>query len=451
MACHGTFRVGFLKGSARALPLSRRSRGFPAQAKYYQVKIPRGLPQGFLYKEVIGMGSKILGGTLLIVGTSLGAGMLALPLVTAGGGYFHSLWLFFGMWLVTVFAAFLLLEVNLWFPERSNLISMARDTLGVPGQIVTWLSYLLLLYSLLAAYIAGGSDLLQGLFSLMHFSTPLWLDSVIFTLLLGAIVFNDILFVDWANRGLMTIKMLAYVILIALITPHVHFKNLAYGHFKLLSSAVMVVVTAFGYSVIIPSLRTYFNSNVKALRITIALGSLLALMCYLAWDFVVQGSLASAGAGGLVRMAISGHATSDLTAALSTQLHSTEIAKAARVFTTVCVTTSFLGVALCLTDFLADGMQVRKVGMSRWLVMLVTFGPPLAVIILYPAGFILGLRYAGVFCVILLILTPMLMTYSGRYVKKIASGYRVWGGWPVLSFSLIVAFVLLVYGVVHVF
>ena len=32
------------------------------------------------------MKSKIFGGVLLIIGTSLGAGMLALPLVTAAGG-----------------------------------------------------------------------------------------------------------------------------------------------------------------------------------------------------------------------------------------------------------------------------------------------------------------------------------------------------------------------------
>jgi len=80
--------------------------------------------------------------------------------------------------------------------------------------------------------------------------------------------------------------------------------------------------------------------------------------------------------------------------------------------------------------------------------MLVTFGPPLAAIIFYPSGFIVGLRYAGVFCVILLILLPILMTGSGRYIKKMASGYEVWGGRPVLILSLVVSLILLVYGII---
>ncbi|MCB1827693.1 MAG: tryptophan/tyrosine permease, partial [Coxiellaceae bacterium] len=241
------------------------------------------------------MKSKIFGGVLLIVGTSLGAGMLALPLVTAAGGYGHSLWLFLATWLLTVFAAFLLLEVTLWLPEETNLISMARATLGLPGQLLTWFIYLLLLYSLLSAYISGGSDLLQGILASFHIKTPDWVDSIIFTAILGGIVYHDIKVVDWTNRLLMIVKMSAYVILVLLILPHVHLHHLAGGQFMLLSSAVMVVVTAFGYSVIIPSLRRYFNSNVSALRLTIALGSFGALLCYLLWDFVVQGSVSSGG------------------------------------------------------------------------------------------------------------------------------------------------------------
>jgi len=397
------------------------------------------------------MGSKILGSVLLIVGTSLGAGMLALPVVTAAGGYWHSLWLFFGIWLLTVFTAFLLLEVNLWLPERTNLISMAKSTLGTFGQIITWLTYLLLLYSLLSAYIAGGSDLLHNVLQLFRIDSPPWLDATLFTFVLGAVVYNGIKVVDWTNRGLMAIKLTAYVILIILVTPYVKFQNLEIGHFPLLSSAIMVVITSFGYSIIIPSLRTYFDSNVAALRITVALGSLIVLICYLAWDFVVQGSLVSGGAQGLIHMAVSGHATSDLTIALSTQLHNARISKAAHIFASVCITTSFLGVSLCLTDFLADGFHVAKVGLARWGIMGGAFLPPLIIVLFYPAAFIIGLRYAGVFCVLLLMLIPGLMAWSGRYMKNMASGYQVWGGKTILLGSIIISALLLVYGTYQVF
>ncbi len=395
------------------------------------------------------MKSKILGGVLLIIGTSLGAGMLALPLVTAAGGYFHSFWLFIAMWLLTVFAAFLLLEVTLWLPEGTNLISMARATLGWPGCSIAWLLYLLLLYSLLSAYISGGSDLLHGILATFHIHTSRWLDAIMFTATLGTIVYYDIVVVDWTNRALMIIKMSAYVLLIILIASHVQVQNLWGGHFGLLSSAVMVIVTSFGYSVIIPSLRRYFNSDVNALRLTIILGSLGALLCYLAWDFVVQGSITSHGVAGLIHIALSGHATSELTAALSTQLGNQVISDSAHIFTSVCVTTSFLGVSLCLSDFLTDGMEIRRHGWHRWLAMGVTFLPPLMIVVIYPSAFITGLRYAGLFCVLLLILMPALMVWSGRYIKKIAKGYQVWGGAILLLCSLLISAALLIYGIIQ--
>ena len=53
-------------------------------------------------------------------------------------------------------------------PEESNIISMAKGTIGLPGQIIAWISYLLLLYALLCAYIAGASAVLHLLFTKMH-------------------------------------------------------------------------------------------------------------------------------------------------------------------------------------------------------------------------------------------------------------------------------------------
>jgi len=95
------------------------------------------------------MDFKLLGSILLIVGTSIGAGMLALPIATAQLGFFGSLILLLICWFVMTAGALLLLEVNLWLPQNSNLISMAKATIGPIGQIVAWITYLLLLYYLL--------------------------------------------------------------------------------------------------------------------------------------------------------------------------------------------------------------------------------------------------------------------------------------------------------------
>lgn len=393
------------------------------------------------------MNSKVIGGILLIIGTSIGGGLLALPMATAGAGFVNSIGLFIAAWLVMTFGAFFILEVNLWLPEHTNMVSMAKATLGGGGRIFTWFIYLLLLYALLSAYIAGGSDLVSQLFRVIHLNIPQWLGGIIFVGLFGAIVHCGIRTVDRTNRVLMTIKMLAYLLLVLLVAPHVDLPKLNVGQAGLLGGAVMVVVTSFGYATIIPSLRTYFNSNVKTLRMAIGIGSAIPLVCYLLWDFAVQGSV---GRDELMQMAHSAHAVSDLTTALSAS-GSHLIASTAHLFTVICVTTSFLGVALCLWDFLADGLQINKeVSWGRWQVTAATLLPPLLIVIFKPGIFVKALAYAGVVCVVLLMLLPGLMTWSGRYIKKSASGYQVWGGRGLLAVEIILSAVLAIYGLIEV-
>lgn len=394
------------------------------------------------------MNSKIIGGVLLIVGTSIGGGMLALPMATAAGGFWHSTVLFLAAWFVTVLAAFYILEVNLWLPEGANLVSMAKATLGKSGQVVTWVAYLLLLYSLLAAYTAGGSDLLQHLLGLVNISLPDSLNVFLFVLILGWVLFSGVRAVDWANRSLMSIKLAAYVLLVVLIAPHVDAQKLMAGRFALLSGSLMVVMTSFGYATIIPSLRTYFKGDVKTLRLTIMVGSLIPLLCYLLWDWVVQGTIARDGTEGLVAMAHSPHAVSHLTDALRVTMNSFLVNDLTHLFTTICVTTSFLGVSLCLSDFLSDGLHIEKKGLGRWVVTVLVLLPPSVMVLFYPSLFIMGLHYAGLFCVILLMLLPGLMVWSGRYCKKISNGYKVMGGrfWVAIEILLslfLLCFVLL--------
>lgn len=393
--------------------------------------------------------SKVIGGILLIIGTSIGGGLLALPMATAGGGFIHSLWLFLGAWLLTLFGAFYILEVNLWLPPHTNMVSMAQATLGKSGQVITWIVYLLLLYALLSAYIAGGSDLVGLYLKKIHFPFDHALSAPVFVIIFGSTIHLGIRTVDRANRLLMTIKTVAYVLLIVLTMPHVEFERLQQGTPRLLAGAVMVVVTSFGYATIIPSLRTYFSSDVNMLRWVIGVGSFIPLICYLLWDFAVQGAVDRSA---LLQMAHSENAVSNLTLALSgAQTHSV-LSSTAHVFTAICVTTSFLGVGLCLWDFIADGYRIqRDASKSRWLVTLSTLLPPLLMVMFWPNIFVKALVYAGVLCVVLLMLMPGVMAWSGRYIKKTASGYQVWGNQWILSLEIVLSTGLALFGLWEVF
>lgn len=394
------------------------------------------------------MRSRLVGGILLITGTSIGAGMLGLPIAAAQLGFIGSLILLFTCWLVTIASAFLILEVNLWLPQNNNLITMARTSIGPLGQVVAWLAYLLLLYSLLCAYIAGGSDLLHILLEMIGLDLPAWIASVTFTLLFGTVVYLGMISVDKTNRVLMGIKFGTFFILIFFLLPLVSSDKLADGHLYYLTSAsaITVTITAFGWAVLVPSLRVYFSGDIKKLKRVILIGSLIPLVCYIFWNAVIMGIIPLRGNDSLEYILNASNSTGNLVRILNHEVDHHSIAIFIKLFTSVCVLTSFLGVALCLTDFLADGLHLVKKGPSNLFIHLLTFLPALGIAIFFPNMFIKALEYAGIYATVLLILLPAWMAWSGRYRKGIASGFKVPGGKILLSLIIIFSLALIIEG-----
>jgi tyrosine-specific transport protein len=98
---------------------------------------------------------------------------------------------------------------------------------------------------------------------------------------------------------------------------------------------------------------------------------------------------------------------------------------------------------LGLFDFIADGLKLKKKGMQGGLTFALTFLPPLLIVLLYPDAYLHAISFAGVFCVILLLLMPALMAYKGRYHHALKGRYMVAGGKITLCFALMSALTLL--------
>jgi tyrosine-specific transport protein len=385
--------------------------------------------------------SRFIGGILLIVGTSIGGGMLALPVANAGTGFWLSTLFLFLCWIVMTLGAFFILEVNLYLPPGKNMISMATATLGTPGLIAAWLSYLFLLYTLLSAYISGGADVLGGLLQLIGWQPSEWQLASIFTLLFGLIVYGGIRQVDLFNRALMFAKLGVYLLLVILIAPYIKSDYFQGGSTQYITGSIMILITSFGFAIIVPNLREYFDDNIKTLKKVIFIGSLIPLICYIAWDAVIMGSLPAQGDHGLISLMHDEHTTSSLAMLLSERVDSTLISSFFHFFTSICMLTAFLGVSLCLVSFLGDGLNLSATGRQGLGLFLLTFLPPLTLVIFYPGAYMKALRYAGFFCVILLLLLPALMAFFGRH--RFSSSFIVPGGRFSQVFVIICSLVLL--------
>lgn len=346
----------------------------------------------------------LLGGVLLIAGTSIGAGMLALPVITSFGGFFSSFCLFTLIWALMLATAFFFLDVNLAIKGEPNFISMTGKTLGKTGKVVCWIFYLLLLYALLAAYISACTPLFSLAFSsFFSISLPSFIPPFFLPIIFGGFIYLGTQGVDYINRILMVGLILSYILLTSSLPQHIEPIRLLHNDFLTGLLAVPAIITSFGYHIIIPTLTTYMDHKAKLLRKALLIGSIIPFIVYLIWQALVLGavpltSLTDAWTKGV-----------PATEPLANFLQSPWIGSISRFFSFFAIITSFLGISLSLSDFLTDGLKIKKTGKGKWIAIALTFVPPLLFVFSHENSFYTALDYAGAFVAILLGILPCLM------------------------------------------
>jgi tyrosine-specific transport protein len=364
---------------------------------------------------------KTLGSALLISGTAIGAGMLGIPMATAGLGFVPSVILLVSIWLISYFAALIMLEVTLNTPgDKLHINSMARDTLGRFGQLTAWTCVLGLLYSLTVAYISGASSILKTLIDL-----PQWILACVFTVVLGVFVIASHRAADLLNRSLFGIKTVLLIAVLAFCLPVVDvslLKDMPVSQGLFLSAAPVIVVS-FGFHHIIPSLAQYNQGNLSVLKRVILIGSVLPLIVYILWEMIALGlvprnELVDSDVGVFIN-------------SLSALLGKPWLSYVINGFANLALITSFLGVSLGLFDFLCDSLKVNVNRTShRAGVGVITYLFPLICAIFIPTGFIQLLAYGGVFFAIMAFVMPPLMVFVLRRRGGV-SVYQTPGLWAV--------------------
>lgn len=367
----------------------------------------------------------VIGGTLLIAATTIGVGMLGLPVATGPGGFFPATFIYLVTWFFMLCTGLLLLEVCTWMPKDANLITMTHRLLGPFGKAVCWVVYLFLFFTAMIAHIAGGgctlADLLQMGFGITLSPS---LAMIVYVLLFSPVVYLGTRSVDRFNLGMMLGVLTTYVLFIAFAAPKVNFSYLTFADWSKAWPALPVLFTAFTYQLMIPTLMTYMDRDVRKVRLAIILGSSIPLAVYLIWEMIILGVIPVEG---LIAAKVQGQTA---VMPLKELLHNPWVFKIGSYFAFFVLTTSYVALALAFLDFVADGLKIKKVGMKKIGLCLGIFVPPTVVAILYPGIFITALEYAGgISCALLFGLLPPLMVWIGRYKKRqVSEGWKLPGG-----------------------
>lgn len=369
--------------------------------------------------------SRLLGSVGLIAGTSIGAGMLAMPMSTAHMGFIPSLLALILVAGVMIYMGFVIVESLSRMKEHTTLISMAEETLGIPGRIISIFSYIFLLFALNASYLGLASSLIAGVISENVSSTHTICVSVGLLTVLGVFVASKVEYIDRFNRFLVLGLIITYLILNGLVFPHIKLEYVQRMQFSSWMLPLPLIATAFGYHIILPNIFDYLKRDLRQTKLAIVLGSSIPLAVYSIWQLSVLGTVPYGGEFGLQQAFESG---TSATVPLIHAIHNDYLNILASAFSFFAIMTSFLGTFLGIVEFLSDAFSVKQ-GWRQQVCMTLIAAIPIFLFNIYVSRvFLVALGYAGIMVAILIGLLPLLMTYRSRKIHQNNLGYVTYGG-----------------------
>lgn len=353
------------------------------------------------------MFGKIAGSSLLIVSSSIGAGILALPMVGAPVGFGRALLILFLVYAASVITGLVTLRVALACDARSCTFSgMAERTLGRWGKMATTATMACFLYSALSAYTTGSASILSMLVPL-----PSHINTALFVIICGWPVVLGTRIAVLVNGWLISAKMLILITAIAVL--FVSCPDLSLLHVspnatpKNIYAMTSMAVCAFCYHMVIPSVRIYAGENRRILQYSIVGGMTLVFLVYAVWLAVMLGAVPS-------EVMASTHTVQGLVQAMEMFSKSRVALFLITLFSQITMLVSFVAVSLSLFDTLMDFFRFPDTARGRIQTALATFLPPTMFVVLIPDGFLLALKYTAIFGFATLMVLPCIMAWRIR-------------------------------------
>ena len=336
--------------------------------------------------------------------------MLGLPMVSYESGIGMSMLMLILSWFFMVLGALTIVEICYNYPDGTNFKLIANDCLGKIGQAITWCAYILLVYSLLSAYMMGGASIISSLLALEHVNIPNWLALAVFLAILTPFVYCGTKSVDRLNRILLSSKLLFLIIVVSFILGS---GNVSYNKIfdsKGLAIALPVLATSYTFHYIIPTIKSYLDIPKKQLYKVVIIASLIPLTIYILWEIAIMGGFPGNGTNSFADVAAHGNNVGVFLVELSHYVHNNFFSIILSIFYNIAITTSFLGTAISLLHFNENTYNLKD---NKFISYLLTFMAPFLVVALFPNIFLQLLSYAGVFVAVLFLIIPGVM-----YLKK---------------------------------
>lgn len=362
---------------------------------------------------------KFLGGTFLIIGAVIGGGILAIPIVSAKFGFLTTLIFILIAWAVMTKTGLDVLALSLSCPEKYNsYYSIVGKFLGDKVQVITIILFLWLLYFSLSSYISGCVSILMSQLHVTHPLLSYFNLSLVYVFLFGTLITISAKIIVRINVLLVISKL---ALLCAAIASSYHF----YSAFPIGGitinqtgslSLMLIIINAFGFQFIIPSLVSYYGrENGPMFRWILIVSTTVVLLLYIAWLCTIYSIIPAHGEHGLLSIYQSKNQLISFNDSLLFYIHSKWVIHFLSMFQAVALFGSFFCVSLGVFDFLVDVFKAR----NRAMIGVLTFAPALLLTLFSENMYIYAMSMAGYIAIVLEIIIPLWARRSSVAKKTI--------------------------------
>lgn len=360
--------------------------------------------------------------SLLVTGNLLGAGILALPINLGPAGMIPAAAGIVLVWALMLVSSLILADQKeLTQGETGGLPTFFETKLGWAGKWITVAADLVVLYGVLTAYLVGVSTILVNLFDL---PLPQWAVCLAYFAVVCGLTSVGMGLLRACNAAILIAMGVCFLILIAMTLGHVNPQRMAPMRWGFLPAAMPLVLTAFLYHNIIPTLCRQLGNDRRAIHKTLWIGSSIGLVMNLLWTVVVFCALPFYAPKNL-SILNAYNMSLPATIPLSGLLHSGFFTYTGLVFAVLAMTAAFMANGTALIDFLRDLGRSWRPTRQALVLYALAFLPPLGVSIFNPGIFLGAMNVVGGFgvCVIFGILpAAIVLRERGQSRKKLLLG-----------------------------
>jgi len=385
---------------------------------------------GIMITQALHESGSTVGAAALVAGSTIGAGILALPTATAPAGFIPSSGALILAWAYMTLSGLLIAELAInrmgeTGRQGIGLLELYSSSLGKNLGYVCGVSYFFLHYAVLVAYMSkGGSNLglamdamgLDGMSSIYGF------DQALFAASLGGFVyFARPSTVQKFNNGLVLAVIATFVGVIGVGAGSADFDfsaliALENQHPEMVVNALPICFLSVVFHNVVPTVVTQLEGDRSKITKALFAGTFVPLLMFLGWNGVILGNVVNVP-GAL------NNGIDPITVLQNSGVGGEVLGPLVTIFSELAIMTSIIGFIYGLLDAWTDVFKLPLKGpeFEKWK------APLFAAVLVPPLLFSLGnaniffdaLDYGGAFGVSTLFLVlPSIMVWNERYSDK---------------------------------